>query len=426
MSDVKLTPFEASLERRLRAYAAIPVAPASSLDIAREVMAQPAPRGRFGWLTNLTDRRTRRVLRLAIVVALVAVTVATAIYVVGRLRPTPVPIRDLLLSTAVLPAGAGGPAVTLADGRVLLIGGGGVGGQSTLFDPVTNTFAPTGGLNEPRGGLVLAVRLQDGRVLAAGGFTPAEGESRDLRSAEIYDPTTGRWEITDSMTQLHVHCCGERGISLVLVPQAILLDDGRVLIAGGSTGGGVDLYDPATGSFTNVRVACLPRGDMLKLRDGRVLITCVSARTTEIQIFSPESNSFVRGAQPPGSSVGHLSLLPDGRVLFAGWVKDDDRSAQVYDPASDTFSVLPIGGNPEGVARSFAFDDGNVLYVDRNSGRVTVFNPAAMAFESTPAVLPASVGVMVGMADGRVFVLGDDDRAWIVEPVRLPADSNAP
>jgi hypothetical protein len=75
-------------------------------------------------------------------------------------------------------------ATSLADGRVLVVGG--VGESTTeLYDPATGTWSPGGTLNEPRW-LHGAVRLADGRVLVAGGggYTP---------SAELYDPATNRW-----------------------------------------------------------------------------------------------------------------------------------------------------------------------------------------------------------------------------------------
>src|SRR5262245_52436263 len=81
-------------------------------------------------------------------------------------------------------------ATPLANGRVLVVGG--VGETSTeLYDPATGTWSAGGTLTTPRW-LHEAVRLQDGRVLVAGGgaYTP---------TAELYDPAANRWAPTGSM-----------------------------------------------------------------------------------------------------------------------------------------------------------------------------------------------------------------------------------
>jgi hypothetical protein len=78
-------------------------------------------------------------------------------------------------------------AALLRDGRVLIVGGWvyGSDGLSTahVFDPTTGTFSPTGSLSTARPGCT-AVSLANGRVLVVGGVT----STGFLASAEVYTP----------------------------------------------------------------------------------------------------------------------------------------------------------------------------------------------------------------------------------------------
>ena len=125
-------------------------------------------------------------------------------------------------------------ATLLADGRVLIAGGdmiearapGAFNTQSSaeLYDPRTGTFTATGNMTTPRSGHT-ATLLPDGRVLiAGGGRTNANaGALADpaLASAELYDPGTGTFSATGEMSTPRFG------------PTATLLNNGKVLIAGG-------------------------------------------------------------------------------------------------------------------------------------------------------------------------------------------------
>src|SRR6187551_3044262 len=114
----------------------------------------------------------------------------------------------------------------------------------TPVEPKAATWTTTGNMLEARTRSQTATLLLDGRVLVAGG----EGASGGLTSAELYDPSSGSWTATGSMTMI-------RGGQT-----ATLLRNGKVLVAGGIGSGtfgqmqgardSAELYDPATGSWS--------------------------------------------------------------------------------------------------------------------------------------------------------------------------------
>jgi hypothetical protein len=249
---------------------------------------------------------------------------------------------------------------------------GGLGGElgllasAELYDPKTGTFSPTGSMVIPVEGCT-ATLLSDGRVLMAGGLG---GELGLLASAELYDPKTGTFSPTGSMT------VGRAGAT------ATLLSDGRVLVAGGgNAGASAELYDPATGTFSQT-------GSMTTARVG-----------------------------------ASATLLANGRVLVAGGGGDANAgeplaSAELYDPATGTFS--PTGSMVSAHSGQFAtrMPDGRVLIAGGETNRATdllmwasstsaeLYDPTTGKFSQTGSMTTAHGGTATLLADGRVLVVG--------------------
>ncbi len=119
----------------------------------------------------------------------------------------------------------------LPNGQVLRAGG--LGGQhAEVFDPSVNTFTRTGETSWPHEHAT-ATSLGDGRVVIIGGTTAAAA-----RSTETYNQTWGTWSQGPAMTTA-------RGRHT-----AQLMNNGKILVAGGQTSSGTALssaeeYDPA-------------------------------------------------------------------------------------------------------------------------------------------------------------------------------------
>jgi hypothetical protein len=251
-------------------------------------------------------------------------------------------------------------ATLLPDGRVLMAGGTDRWGTGValitadLYDPGTGTFVSTGSMLQSNGrGTITALR--DGRVLAAGG---ADGTIRGdtqvsltvFATAELYDPATGEWSSTGSMGH------ARSGHT------ATLLDDGRVLIAGGRTGyteeqgrngGGskwistAEVYDPTTGKFSPTGSLTLDLGGSnpdftaTLLLDGRVLIaggTNSNGSRADAELYDAKAGRFsATKSMLTARQCPTATRLADGRVLIAGGVAYGGgfvslRDAELYQP----------------------------------------------------------------------------------------------
>ena len=130
---------------------------------------------------------------------------------------------------------------------------------------------------------VTATRLGDGRVLVAGGANPYG----TAIFGELYDSASGRWASAGRMSDWHGS-------------EAVLLEDGRVLLAGGGYAG--DVYSPTTGTWTataprfygltgGAALAVLPNGQVLSVGGARLANCspkgCGSEPRADAELYTP-------------------------------------------------------------------------------------------------------------------------------------------
>jgi hypothetical protein len=118
--------------------------------------------------------------------------------------------------------------------------------------------------------------------------------SPGLASADVYDPATGQFSATGSMTA--------NGVGAVA-----RLRDGRVLVVG-LPGSAANLYDPVSGKFS--AVTCRPDGAPA----GTAVTTCLR----------------------PGAFIT-ATLLESGKVLITHGFP---YGAEVYDPVTGAFGIV--------------------------------------------------------------------------------------
>ncbi|MBI5375179.1 MAG: PKD domain-containing protein [Candidatus Schekmanbacteria bacterium] len=328
----------------------------------------------------------------------------------------------------------------LQDGRILLTGGAWKLYDFTatvdIYDPATNTITPAAPMNIKRWSHA-QVTLNNGKVLVVGGRDAVTGTtvgSHVLKSAELYDPATNTWTFTGSIS------VARRS------PTITLLNDGRVLVAGGGDRASstvtlplsiAEIYDPATGTFSVVGNMTTPRNahSATLLNDGTVLITGGTVGistvwpTTLAEIFNPADNSFTAVGPSLFPHLAQVGVkMRDGRVLIPGSYYNDQHNTErgnispeceIYDPATRTFSAtgsmykkrVDVGGQ--------LLLDGNVLIsggvsTDLQRRWPTMFQTSSEVYDPKTGIWLLS-GLMrdgrdefsgIQFDDGRIFVSG--------------------
>ena len=270
-------------------------------------------------------------------------------------------------------------ATLLSNGKVLIVGGRnntGVNNASSylssaeLYDPVIGTFSYTGGMSISRQ-LHTATLLQNGKVLITGGAIDwnTSGGATDI--AEIYDPTTGTFSRTGNLLKGN------------FFHTATLLDNGKVLISGGINSSAYvtdELYDPSTGTFTATGSMSRRRyyHAATKLSDGKVLITGGGDGTTAslqtAEVYDPATGTYSLVGNMNHRRNYHTStLLSNGKVLITGGLDETGgnivlNSAEIYDPATGTFSTTVNMADKRYLQTATPLIEGTVLIVGGDSG----------------------------------------------------------
>ena len=223
------------------------------------------------------------------------------------------PTGDMVLERA------GNTAALLPDGRGLLAGGEDRSenalATAEIYDPATGKFTRTGDMTEPRGEATATV-LRNGKVLIVGGGSGHYPSQDIYRGAELYDPATGKFTSTGQMTVgRHKHA-------------SVLLASGKVLVVGGSDNrdwhgeySSAEIYDPATGVFSRTGTMSTSRFKLpyaaILLDDGTVL---VAGGGSFAEVYDETKGSFskVDGSLGSARFFASATLLPGGNTLITG------------------------------------------------------------------------------------------------------------
>ena len=259
-------------------------------------------------------------------------------------------------------------AALLPDGRVLVAGGyfhhAPDFGTQLGSEPILAAYRP----DEPAAGSATGPPLLDI-------VPPNVGAA--LATAEVFDPTTGAWELTGSMRVARYGAA------------AVTLADSRILIVGSMGGGSVtvdagaagsaEIYDPATGRFEATEP--LPPLDWEAL---------------EAQGVPPVDN----GIEMPGETGTLVALSDGGAVLIghSGWWKH-------------------VGG----YVRSFRFHPDSNRWDEIGEPYVYWTDPSGGPEYETAGVVARFSPLAARLPDGRVVVAGGmgSSRPFLSRSIRL-------
>jgi len=292
-------------------------------------------------------------------------------------------------------------ATLLANGKVLVAGGCDYVGyiyvsrtSAELYDPATGLWSTTGSMVNGRE-QHSATLLANGKVLVAGGCDfdgTFSGTFFNLSSAELYNPATGLWNTTGSMSiarQAHT---------------ATLLTNGQVLVAAGYGGddlSSAELYDAATGLWSTTGSLAIGREQhsATLLANGKVLVAggYGGVVLSSAELYDRATGRWIKIGSLASARSGHTAtLLASGKVLVAGGGDDNGYfvSTELYDSESLWVDYLYSVLNGAATITSYQGTGGAVTILSTLEG-FPVTSIGISAFQScsslTSVTIPASV-----------------------------------
>ncbi|MEM8884267.1 MAG: kelch repeat-containing protein [Planctomycetota bacterium] len=261
-----------------------------------------------------------------------------------------------------------------------------------------------------------ATLLPNNRILVAGGYG-STGSPQPL--LEVVDPFTGGvgTQPTPLLQNRAAHV-------------QVLLDDGRVMLAGGETNdnpftpiAAAERWNFQNTTSTAAAPMNFPRSfaEAVKLPDGRVLVVGGQGLNTsgqfifrdDAEIYDPVTNTWtlIPGPASRGRSGFGLWTLSDGTALILGGTTTGP-SAERLDPSTGIFSTQ--GLFPPTTHAFGAYDtllDGRPIYVGGSGTKdITLFDETQGFLRSDNEMInERAFGTATALPDGTLMIVGGTD-----------------
>jgi len=229
---------------------------------------------------------------------------------------------------------------------------------------------------------------------------------------------------------------------------ASLLANGMVLVAGGNDLVGtcscttfvssVDLYNPATNSFTATGALVTARyaHTATVLANGMVLVAggfggatstlqSGGAPLASAELYNPTTSTWTATGSMTTARMNHTAtLLPSGKVLVAGGYTGTatTATAEVYDPSSGTWTAVASMSTARQSQGAALLSNGTVLIVGGLNGASSavigvgtaeVYDPTSNAWTPSGGMVTArQFFVLNALGDGRILLDGGSPNAF--------------
>ncbi|MGQ0824224.1 MAG: Kelch repeat-containing protein [Actinomycetota bacterium] len=351
-------------------------------------------------------------------------------------------------------------AVTLADGRVLVVGGRGAEDpfvpdperteSADVYDPATGVWSAVP--FPANRGQSTATRIDDGRVLVFGQAGYAYDRERPS-SIAVFDPTTSSWAAPVSDAAIAFDAVGGE---FLLAP----LPRSRALAIGSDTGQPhAFIIDVAAGTIADAPMPTTFRSGatLTALADGRLLLVGGDDGRTSVaavEMFDPETGAWSDLRSLAAARSYHAAaLVADGRVLVVGgWGPDGPvASAELYDPVTDGWTtvasparfreeptlsaladgravlvggVVPSGTNPDDRSAATTLATGAEIYDAPSDSWTPAAGPSARLAHVAAAMPDGSLLVALGLGDGGLVTTAERFTAPGAPPPTTPASAD--
>ena len=266
----------------------------------------------------------------------------------------------------------------------------------------------------------IAALLPSGKVLVAGGSSSTLATDA-VDYAELFDPSTGSWSAVQCSCAGISNCAAGTGTPKATLQAkrfqaaAASLSNGRVLITGGANSGStalttVDVYDPTEDCFyaneTGLQTARAAHTATAYGTNNAVIIGGNALKSCEVYTPGLASNDGTFASCSGTNKDMQVTrahpvaiLLSSRHVLVAGGGPSGDRSADIYDTASNGISgFTALSTTVMQVARTSAtatlLSNGKVLIAGGGSATAELFTfTAGTPPSGTTAATSNSMGV---------------------------------